>query len=279
MSAPVAVLDRPVATVTARSHADDAAITVEWTRHLTLAGEDAVTLDRILAARPEVAVFMSPAWLAGFLEDPVEGEPGFAILRQGSTIRGIAPIAVRRTRTQTRVSLLGGSFGSDRVDLVTARGFEGAGSDAFLQWLQATFGERGFVLELRDVPAASPLWGAISRATAEHRPGGAVQPREVNVCRTWIFTSAFPRRSGTLRRRRRACARSRSTGGCSSAAGHCESNGSIGRIRRSRRSTASSASCTRAGTAPRKAPRSTIHAPAAFTSGPCRGCSRPAPSA
>ena len=157
-------------------------ITVEWKRDLHLAGADAVALDRILALRPDVAVFMSPAWLAGFFAEAVDGvEAGLAILRQGTTIIGVAPIAVRPTRTQARISLLGGSYGSDRVDLVTARGFEACASDAFLLWLQATFGRKGLLLELRDVPAVSPLWGAIHRGNAEGTLPGAIQPREVST--------------------------------------------------------------------------------------------------
>lgn len=157
------------------------AIAVEWKRNLTFTGADAVALDGILAAHPAVAVFMSPAWLAGFFMEPTDGDPAFAILRQGASICGVVPIAVRETRTHTRVSLLGGSFGSDRVDLVTARGFEAACSDVFLDWLQKTFGAKGFLLELRDVPATSALWGAVYRAAHEHRLRGAVQPREVNT--------------------------------------------------------------------------------------------------
>jgi CelD/BcsL family acetyltransferase involved in cellulose biosynthesis len=143
---------------------------------------DAEALDRFLADRPETAVFVSAAWLSGFFADPPDGvRPLLAILRQGRVLRGVMPIAVRRTLTQIHVALLGGSCGSDRVDLVTARGFEAAGADAFVQWLRDAFGSAGFVLELRDVPATSALWGAVYRASAEGTFRGALVPRELST--------------------------------------------------------------------------------------------------
>jgi len=172
---------------TAVSHGDPsrratAPLSVELTSDLDLGFEDAVALDRILASRSEIAVFVSRPWLSGFLGDAPDGvEPGFVIFRQRGALRGIAPIAIRKTRTHVRVSLLGGSFGSDRVDVIAARGFEAAASDVFVQWLGDRFGRTGFVLELRDVPAESPLWGAIHRALEEGKLRGALQPRGIST--------------------------------------------------------------------------------------------------
>jgi CelD/BcsL family acetyltransferase involved in cellulose biosynthesis len=169
--------DRPV-----EAAARDAApaLSVELKPDLDLAGDDAVALDRILANRPEVAVFLSKPWLSGFFaEQAASVRPALAILREGKTLRAAVPLAVRQTLTHVRVSLLGGGSGSDRVDLVAARGFEAIASDAFLAWLDRAFG--GFLLELRDVPAGSPLWGAVHRGTAEGRVRGVLQPREVHT--------------------------------------------------------------------------------------------------
>jgi hypothetical protein len=91
------------------------------------------------------------------------------------------PIAIRREMTKVRVALLGGGVSSDRVDLLAARGFEAASSDAFLAWLADSFGSKGFVLELRDVPGDSPLWGAVHRAGAVGRRRLALAPREIHA--------------------------------------------------------------------------------------------------
>jgi hypothetical protein len=82
--------------------------------------------------------------------------------------------------THTRVSLLGGGVGSDRVDLLAARGYERACADALMAWLRREF-PRGFVLELRDVPADSPLWGAVGRAASDTPSHVTLVPREVNA--------------------------------------------------------------------------------------------------
>ncbi|HSB61492.1 MAG TPA: hypothetical protein VLI67_07215, partial [Vicinamibacteria bacterium] len=133
-------------------------LAVELRRDLDLRAEDAASLDLLLAGRPSLGVFLSRAWLSGFFAEPPAGfEPALAVLREGATLRGVAPIGVRRALTHVRVALLGGGAGSDRTDLVAARGFEAACADSFLAWLGEAFG-RGFVLELRDVPAESPLW-------------------------------------------------------------------------------------------------------------------------
>jgi CelD/BcsL family acetyltransferase involved in cellulose biosynthesis len=149
---------------------------------LGLGGRDAASLEALIAGRPGVGIFLTKAWLSAFFAEPPSGfEPSLALFRDAGGLRGVAPIAVRRTRAHVRVALLGGGAGSDRVDLLAARGFEAACADAFLTWLQEAFGRRAFVLELRDVPADSPLWGAAYRANAERGLRLAVQPREVHT--------------------------------------------------------------------------------------------------
>jgi CelD/BcsL family acetyltransferase involved in cellulose biosynthesis len=158
-----------------------AALTVEVRRDLDLRPEDAASLAGLLESRPSVAVFLSNAWLSGFFAEPPRGgDPALVLVREGSTLRAAVPIAIRRTLGHVRVSLLGGGVGSDRTDLVAARGYEAACADAFLSWLGKTFGRR-FVLELRDVPAESALWGGVHRANAEPSVRLAIQPREVHT--------------------------------------------------------------------------------------------------
>jgi len=157
-----------------------AGLTVEIKSGLDLRPEDAVALEALIESRPQVGVFLSKAWLSGFFVEPPRGfEPLLVLLREGGDLRGVAPIAVRHTRTHVRVGLLGGGIGSDRVDLLTARGFEATCSDTFVSWLGEAFGERAFILELRDVPGESPLWGAVQRANAERTRRLALQPREI----------------------------------------------------------------------------------------------------
>jgi CelD/BcsL family acetyltransferase involved in cellulose biosynthesis len=156
-------------------------LTVELGRDLDLGPADGTALAALLESRPTVAVFLSKAWLSGFFADrPAGARPGLVLFREGGTLRGMAPIAVRQRRGHVRVALLGGGHGSDRTDLVAARGFESACADAFVAWLQEAFGRR-FVLELRDVPAESPLWGGIFRANAERGSRLALQAREVHT--------------------------------------------------------------------------------------------------
>jgi CelD/BcsL family acetyltransferase involved in cellulose biosynthesis len=156
-------------------------LTVEVRRDLDLSLEDLAALETLIDLRPYVGVFVSKAWLTGFLEEPPEGfEPSVLIMRQGETMRGFVPIAMRHTRTHTRIRLLGGGSGSDRVDLLAARGWDTACADLFLAWLVDTFGAAGFVLELRDVPASSPLWSAIHRVNGSDRQPLVLAPREVN---------------------------------------------------------------------------------------------------
>jgi CelD/BcsL family acetyltransferase involved in cellulose biosynthesis len=155
-------------------------LAVEERSDLDLAGADRAALDTMIDARPHVGVFLSTAWLSGFLAEPPDRtEPRLLLMREGATLRGVLPLAIERTRRHARVSLLGGGWGSDRVDLLAARGCETACADLFVDWLTASFGPRGFVLELRDVPSDSPLWSAIHRAGLERRGGLALVPREI----------------------------------------------------------------------------------------------------
>jgi CelD/BcsL family acetyltransferase involved in cellulose biosynthesis len=156
------------------------ALTVEIRTSLVFTPDEQVAIERMLSARPELAVFLSLPWLSGFFDDPPPGaDPAVVIIRHGHLIRGMVPIAVFRTFTHARIALLGGSYGSDRVDLVATRGFEAATADAFIAWLSSAHGPQGFLFELRDVPSTSPLWGAIHRASEESRLRGALQPREI----------------------------------------------------------------------------------------------------
>ena len=157
-------------------------IAVEMTRHLRFRPEDDAAFESLLADRPHVGVFVSRAWLSGLFEEPPAGvEPAMLLLRDGDTLRGFAPIAVTRTRAHVHVGVLGGGMGSDRVDLVAARGFETACADAFMSWVAGTFGSRGYTVGFRDVPADSALWGALHRANAERASGLVFQPRDVHV--------------------------------------------------------------------------------------------------
>ena len=149
---------------------------------LDLRPQDALAYDELVASRPATGVFVSRPWLSGlFAEPPAGSEPMLVLLREAGTLRGAVPLTVTRNGPRVRVGLLGGAFGSDRVDLVTARGFERVASDTLLAWLSDQYGARGLVAELRDVPAESPLWGALDRTTG---PGGrrwVLQPREIHT--------------------------------------------------------------------------------------------------
>jgi CelD/BcsL family acetyltransferase involved in cellulose biosynthesis len=153
---------------------------VEIRHEASLDGADARALDALIEARPYVGVFLTPAWLSGFFAEPPPGTAlSLLLFRQGATLRGTVPVAIRRTRTHVIVSLIGGGLGSDRVDLLAARGFEALVADTFLTWLVETFGPKGFLLELRDVPATSSIWGAVQRAGIESTLQYALQPKEV----------------------------------------------------------------------------------------------------
>jgi CelD/BcsL family acetyltransferase involved in cellulose biosynthesis len=149
---------------------------------MNLMPEDAAALDALIEGRPRLGVFLSKGWLSGFFAEPPAGfEPAVVLLRQAGVLRAIAPLAVRQTFTHVQIGLLGGGFGSDRIDLLTAKGFEALASDTFLRWLQEAFGRKAFVLDLRDVPSDSPLWGAVQRAGVEQTMRLALQPREIHT--------------------------------------------------------------------------------------------------
>ena len=127
-------------------------------------------------------MFLSTAWLSGFLAEPpakYPTQPRLLLMREGATLRGVPPLAIERTRTHVRVSLLGGGWGSGSSRSARRPRCDTACADLFVDWLSASFGPRGFVLELRDVPSDSPLWGAIHRAGLEHRGRLALVPREI----------------------------------------------------------------------------------------------------
>ena len=180
MSALPAPVERPPAPAPPAA-LPDRALVVEIRRDLDLAPDDAAALVAILEGRPEIAVFVSPAWLSGFFAEPSPGaEPCLALFRDGRAVCGFAPLSIRPGRARVHVALLGGGAGSDRTDLVARRGFGPACADALLAWLGDAFGER-WVLELRDVPAESSLWGAVHRASAERGRRLALEPREVHT--------------------------------------------------------------------------------------------------
>jgi CelD/BcsL family acetyltransferase involved in cellulose biosynthesis len=54
-------------------------------------------------------------------------------------------------------------------------------ADMFVEWLDDAFGEAGYVLELRDVPGDSALWGAIRRAIDERERPFVLMPIEVHA--------------------------------------------------------------------------------------------------
>ena len=153
---------------------------VEIRRDLELHPDDEAAVDALVEIRPEVGVFMSRPWLSGFLADcPPGTEQALLLFRKGGALRATVPIAISETLAHVRVRLLGGGLGSDRVDLLAARGFEACAADTFLMWLRGAFGPRGFVLELRDLCGTSALWGAIHRTGMERTQRLALQPREI----------------------------------------------------------------------------------------------------
>ena len=147
---------------------------------LDLDPEDEATLDAMVEARPETGLFVSKPWLSGYFNERQPGtEYGLLLLRDELGLRGVVPLAIRETFTHTRVAILGGGIGSDRVDLLAQRGFEAICADTFLAWLHDTFGSRGFVLELRDLCSTSSLWGAVHRSAIESGHALVMQPREI----------------------------------------------------------------------------------------------------
>jgi CelD/BcsL family acetyltransferase involved in cellulose biosynthesis len=155
-------------------------LAIEERDDLDLQPADAAALDTFIDQRPHVGAFASIAWLSGFFAEPPDRtRPRLLLMREGGALRGFVPLAIERTRTHVRVSLLGGGWGSDRVDMLAARGCETVCADRFLDWLADSYGPRGFVLELRDVPADSPIWGAVHRRGLESRDPMTLVPREI----------------------------------------------------------------------------------------------------
>jgi len=184
-------LSRPASSDAPASMSDR--LHVEIRQDMNLDPIDVDELNGMIAERPYVGVFLTPAWLAGFFAEPPDGVTLSVLLfRQGPKLRGLVPIAVRPTLTHVCVSLVGGGSGSDRVDLLTARGFEALAADMFLEWLAERFGSSGFLLELRDVPATSSIWGAIQRSGLEHTVPLALQPREIYTLPYLTLSAAEP---------------------------------------------------------------------------------------
>jgi hypothetical protein len=137
---------------------------VEITHDVHLSEHDVKSVDALLVSRPEFGVSLSRAWLSSLLsEPPPHSEASLLLLREATVIRGILPITIRRTMTHACVGLLGAGI-SDRVDLLAERGYEAPCAERFFEWLGESFGPRGFVLQLRDVPAHSALWGCCFRS-------------------------------------------------------------------------------------------------------------------
>ena len=160
-----------------------ASLTVEVARDIDLRPQDALAFDALVASRPETGVFLSRAWLSGLFADPPDGsEPLLVLLRdEAGLLRAAVPLAITRNGARVRVGLLGGGAGSDRVDLVTARGFERAASDTLLAWLSEESVSRALGLDFRDDPAESALWGAIDRTTGPRGLRWVLQPREIHT--------------------------------------------------------------------------------------------------
>jgi CelD/BcsL family acetyltransferase involved in cellulose biosynthesis len=156
-------------------------LTAEFRADLSLPPLDEQALDRLADVRPETGVFLSCAWLSGYFDEPPERATcGLLLLRDRGALRAAVPLALRETLTHVQVGILGGDLFSDRVDLLSARGYDPASGDALLRWLHETFGRRGFALELRGVSCTSPIWGAIHRSGAASSRQLALLPREVH---------------------------------------------------------------------------------------------------
>jgi Acetyltransferase (GNAT) domain len=178
--------------------ATDAPLTVEPRLDLELSTEDVAALDAMIENRPATGVFISRAWLSGYFADPPEGfHPWLIAFREGPTLRGVVPIAVRGHVSHIQIRLLGGTDGSDRVDLLACPGFETRCADAFVAWLRRFNAPRypgAVVFELRDVPDDSPLWGAFRRGSAEGSLRAALIPREIH---TLPYLDLVPRSGST----------------------------------------------------------------------------------
>ena len=172
----------------------------EWSGTLDLSQEDAAVVELLIDQRPELGVFLSKAWLSGFFAEPPAGfAPSLLKFRDAGAFLGIVPLAIRSTFSHTRVMLLGGGAGSHRTDLLTCRGYEAACADAFISWLATSFARRGFILELRNVPGESPLWGAVDRARVERGVRLVAQPDEIHALPYLDLTEAFLAKAASLR--------------------------------------------------------------------------------
>lgn len=154
------------------------ALSLTVRRDVDWPAQDLAALDRLIEQRPHVGVFLSRPWLSGFFADPpADEELSIVELREDGVLRGLVPVSIRRSRRAVRIGLLGGGQGSDRVDLLAARGFESRFADMILEWIDDELGADGFILRLRDVPGDSPLWAGIRRAREREI---VLVPREVN---------------------------------------------------------------------------------------------------
>ncbi len=161
---------------------DPPPLTIETRGDVNWSLNDLAALDAIIDERPHVAVFLSRAWLSGLVASPPPGfDPLLLMFRERGVLRGLVPLAIRQTFGATRVALLGGGYRSDRVDLLAARGYEPMLADRLFEWLDTAFGRAGYVLELRDIPADSPLWAAIRRAIDEKHQPFVLVPSEVHA--------------------------------------------------------------------------------------------------
>ncbi len=182
MSSAVAPMRPAVSEAQRASTASIGKLTVGIRRDVDWSPDDLASLERLIELRPHVGLFLSQAWLSGFFADPpADEELSIVEFREDGVLRGVIPLTIHRTRGCVHVGLLGGAQGSDRVDLLVARGFESRLTDMFLDWIDASFGRDGYTLRLRDVPDDSPLWGGICRAMNEKRLRLTLVPRQVNA--------------------------------------------------------------------------------------------------
>jgi CelD/BcsL family acetyltransferase involved in cellulose biosynthesis len=164
------------------ARAADGRLVVSVRRNMDWTADELASLDAIVDARPHLGVFLTKPWLSGLLAAPSpDGEPSILVFHQHGALRGLVPLAITDTWAGMEVSLLGGAFRSDRIDLLADRGYEPRLAEQFLEWLSELGGRRGFVLKLRDVPGDSPLWGAIRRTIDEGKAPFVLVPREVHT--------------------------------------------------------------------------------------------------
>jgi hypothetical protein len=154
-------------------------LTVEIRRHVDLEPHDARALDAMMNGRPYVGAFLSPAWLNGSSRVRHQA-PTSSSCYYGKESNCVAGSAAGASNADARPRLARRRwmrFRSRRRP--RGRGFEALVADTFLGWLAQTFGAKGYLLELRDVPATSSLWGAIHRAGVEGTLRITIQPREI----------------------------------------------------------------------------------------------------